>query len=77
MVTAEHKRGPYRVRERTHCPWGHPYTPENTYWQPCKTTVSGVARSCRACQRERKRRRLAEQRAARAWIRERVRGAAS
>ena len=30
---------------RTHCPRGHAYTPENTYWR-------GRSRACRACRHE-------------------------
>lgn len=42
--------------EKTHCPQGHEYTPENTYRRPgCSS------RYCRACQTER---RLARRRAA-------------
>jgi hypothetical protein len=37
---------PARNLEKTHCPQGHEYTPENTYW-----TRSG-SRACRKCQRE-------------------------
>jgi hypothetical protein len=39
------QRGP--ARERTHCPQGHEYTPENTY-----VSARGW-RYCRACNRER------------------------
>lgn len=31
----------------THCPQGHEYTPENTYWFP-----GGTKRKCRTCRRE-------------------------
>lgn len=41
----------------THCPQGHEYTPENTYWRP-----DGRGRHCRTCTYERnKARRLARQ----------------
>lgn len=32
----------------THCPRGHAYTPENTYWKRCGTHMS---RQCRECGR--------------------------
>lgn len=35
---------------KTHCPRGHPYDEENTYWKKRKY---GWSRSCRACARER------------------------
>jgi hypothetical protein len=35
-------------RERTHCSWGHEFTPENTYMQPHE---KGWKRRCRACSR--------------------------
>ena len=35
---------------KTHCPAGHPYTPENTY-----TPLFSNTRACRTCNRERKR----------------------
>lgn len=39
-----------RQRAKTHCPQGHPYTPENTYvW------ASTGQRLCKTCDRERKR----------------------
>lgn len=38
-----------RNREKTHCPRGHEYTPENTYRLPSRPS----ARYCRACHRER------------------------
>lgn len=34
--------------EKTHCPWGHPYTPDNTYYYL-------GARACRRCSKERRR----------------------
>jgi hypothetical protein len=39
------QRGP--AAERTHCPQGHEYTPENTY------VSARRGRYCRACNRER------------------------
>ena len=41
-----------RNRAKTSCPHGHPYSLENTYVQP-----STGGRCCRACDREKKRRR--------------------
>ena len=37
-------------RAKTHCPHGHPYSPENTYF------TSLGARACRTCHREQGRR---------------------
>lgn len=34
---------------KTHCPKGHPYTPENTYIKP-----DGMGRTCRICKRNRR-----------------------
>lgn len=42
---------------KTHCPRGHPYSPENTHW-------AGRRRQCRTCNRERTRRYRAERLAA-------------
>lgn len=50
--SAEHAR-------KTHCPAGHEYTEENTYW---RKDVHG--RRCRACNRERQRRLYAERKMA-------------
>lgn len=36
-------------RNKTHCPSGHEYTPENTY---INTKRGSVERSCKACSRE-------------------------
>lgn len=36
--------------ERTHCPIGHPYSPENTYWHPA-TAKRAPYRHCRTCMR--------------------------
>lgn len=38
------RRSPYYNGDRTHCPQGHEYTPENTYRAPGK-----VNRHCRTC----------------------------
>lgn len=35
-------------REKTHCPWGHEYTPDNTYFTGVKTKQ----RHCKKCSRE-------------------------
>jgi hypothetical protein len=47
----------YRNAIRTACNHGHPFTPDNIYWQ-------GKYRICRTCALERSRRRHAERRAA-------------
>lgn len=36
-----------RNADKTHCPWGHEYSPENTYY-----SGGGKVRHCRACTRE-------------------------
>lgn len=36
-------------RHKTHCPEGHEYTEENTYWRPAK---AGPGRTCKTCHRE-------------------------
>jgi len=38
-------------RRKTHCPHGHPYSPENTYSRPSRPNE----RACRTCRRESKR----------------------
>ena len=48
-----HNAGQYtaqKERSKTHCPKGHPYTPENTYVAP------NGWRKCRICRREQHRR---------------------
>lgn len=47
------KKGRHYRGTRTHCPQGHEYNEENTYWTPSK--ASGLARNCKACARERHR----------------------
>lgn len=42
------QRGRHVNATKTHCPFGHEYTPDNTYLKP-----SG-SRECRTCRRERK-----------------------
>jgi hypothetical protein len=49
-----------KQRSKTHCPQGHPYDEENTYWRP------DGARNCRTCVREYGRRRDARARAKKA-----------
>lgn len=44
----------YHQREKTHCPKGHEYTPENTYFHDPRS-----GRSCRTCKRDYMRRRRA------------------
>lgn len=39
---------------RTHCPYGHEYTEDNTYSYPTKH--GGVCRNCKTCMKERTRR---------------------
>ena len=41
--------------KRTHCPMGHEYTPENTYWKKGCKERPNPARMCRTCQRIRQR----------------------
>lgn len=38
--------GVHRNASKTHCPAGHEYAPENTYWSPSRTN-----RTCRTCRR--------------------------
>lgn len=42
-----------RMRAKTHCPQGHPYSPENTRVRLNKS--GGVHRECRVCDREKAR----------------------
>lgn len=44
---------PNRNAAKTHCPQGHPYSPENTY--QTRTRDGRRRRECRACRRERAR----------------------
>ena len=44
-------RGDHWQRRKTHCPQGHPYTPENTYLKP---NGWRLCRACWRCRRERK-----------------------
>jgi hypothetical protein len=46
-----------RERSKTHCPRGHAYDAENTYWR-----ADWAGRNCRACGRENARRYKAEKR---------------
>jgi len=41
--------------KRTHCPWGHEYTAENTYVRPPSKAHPNGGRDCRTCKRERDR----------------------
>jgi hypothetical protein len=62
------KRGPNNrgpASERTHCPHGHEFTPENTYMKPQSQGRPGMARCCRECMRQRDRDRYAVRYAAR------------
>lgn len=56
----------YTNAAKTHCPQGHEYTPENTFYN------GDGHRSCRACRNEGNRRRRAAQRAARRAVREKA-----
>ena len=44
---------------KTHCPQGHPYSPENTHWYTRKTPNQTTGRLCRTCQRNRASRKAA------------------
>jgi len=46
------------ILARTHCKYGHEYTPENTYWR--KNPGRNSTRMCRTCSRERGRRKRVE-----------------
>lgn len=45
--------------QRTHCKWGHEYTPENTRWDK-DSKGNRTKRACRACNRERMSRKAPE-----------------
>jgi hypothetical protein len=53
------ERGRYATQKRTHCPHGHEYTAENTYYSPDRPTH----RLCRTCRREARQRYYSERRA--------------
>lgn len=53
------KPRPGGYKDRTHCKWGHEFTPENTYREP-----SGKGRACRTCRLARTKRSNAKSRAA-------------
>lgn len=50
MLDLVNKGGHY-WRNRTHCPKGHEYTPENTYVRPATAGQRAGSRSCKECQR--------------------------
>lgn len=43
------RKGRHHSQQRTHCPRGHEYTPENTYMKPPTKARPAGARICRAC----------------------------
>ena len=45
------KRGRHFYANKTHCPWGHEYTEDNTYYRKKEG-----GRECRTCRRERRNR---------------------
>jgi len=51
---SDYRNSGVRQREKTHCPQGHEYTPENTYWHTKRDRI-GERRSrvCRQCSKER------------------------
>lgn len=48
---------------KTHCPQGHPYNEENTYWRPLKPGER-PSRGCKICRRDQSQRAAAKKRAA-------------
>lgn len=44
---------------KTHCPQGHEYTPDNIHW--CRLRTGSVRRSCKVCRNAEQRRRRARQ----------------
>lgn len=50
------RNGLHPMAAKTHCKWGHPFTPGNTYQMPTG------GRACRTCAQERKRRYRAQRR---------------
>ena len=52
---AKKKRGHNQYADRTHCPYGHEYTLENTYLRKKNRGVFGISyeRHCRACKKRR------------------------
>lgn len=55
------RRGEKHQLRKTHCPKGHPYTPENTYNQPGRP--GRACRMCRAARRPLERRAVAQRKA--------------
>jgi len=47
------EKGRHAESERTHCPRGHEYTPENTELKKTGKRGKGTARGCRTCHRAR------------------------
>lgn len=44
-------KGKHYWRNKTHCPKGHEYTPENTYVRPASAGQRAGSRACRECTR--------------------------
>lgn len=42
-----------RNKRKTHCKWGHEFTPENTYIGKSRTKIGTPTRVCKACARNR------------------------
>jgi hypothetical protein len=54
LTMSEHKAFAHPQLRATHCPNGHEFTVENTYWLKIKTRENNWQRKCRTCERERK-----------------------
>lgn len=55
-VNAQRGEAGAHWRAKSHCPQGHAYTTENTYWQPHRTaTRPRINRVCRQCRSEKDR----------------------
>jgi hypothetical protein len=47
VTQAENSRR--RAMANTHCPQGHEYTEQNTYWQPARKIGRNLSKQCKAC----------------------------